>query len=358
RVDALARAWFEELTQIVAAVAQGSGGHTTSDFPLTPIGQTEIDTLDTSVTSWDEVDEYLTGLVARVSLAAVEIEKDGHLRLVHGLDEDALRPTGSAFKLYVAATLGHEVALGNAEWNETLAIRDDWKSLPSGVLHKRPAGEHLTLLTYAEHMMAISDNTAADHLIHRLDRSRIQQTLKSLGHQKPEANFPFLTTRAMFHGKLRHDAGDVKRYLSAPRDERMALINGIEQLPLPSSDPDPDLLGWTEPTHIDEIEWFAAPSDICRVFAALRGMGQAEIDQVMAHDDAGLNLDAVEFPKVWSKAGSEPGVVALNYLVESNTKRAFVVSLMMSDPDGFDLPATISAGLQIVRTMFKLIVNE
>ncbi|WP_280469880.1 condensation domain-containing protein, partial [Nocardia brasiliensis] len=47
RVDALARAWFEELTQIVAAVAQGSGGHTTSDFPLTPIGQTEIDTLDT-----------------------------------------------------------------------------------------------------------------------------------------------------------------------------------------------------------------------------------------------------------------------------------------------------------------------
>ncbi|WP_280431358.1 amino acid adenylation domain-containing protein [Nocardia brasiliensis] len=31
----------------MAAVAQGSGGHTTSDFPLTPIGQTEIDTLDT-----------------------------------------------------------------------------------------------------------------------------------------------------------------------------------------------------------------------------------------------------------------------------------------------------------------------
>ena len=95
--------------------------------------------------SWPEVDAQLAALGGRVSFGASEILPDGRCRDVHGVRDDVQRPLGSAFKLYVLGALGKAVAEHKASWTEQLAIRDDWKSLPSGVLQNEPAGTQLPL---------------------------------------------------------------------------------------------------------------------------------------------------------------------------------------------------------------------
>ena len=45
-------------------------------------------------------------------------------------------------------------------------------------------------------MIAISDNTATDHLIDLVGRDRVEAALTVFGHSDPAMTVPFLTTRA------------------------------------------------------------------------------------------------------------------------------------------------------------------
>ncbi|WP_192784103.1 serine hydrolase [Nonomuraea angiospora] len=157
-----------------------------------------------------------------MSFAAARIEPDGQCRIAHGLDADTQRPIGSAFKLYVLGALAQAVAEGRLSWNERLAIRDDHKSLPSGTLQNRPAGTMLALSEYADHMISISDNTATDHLIHRLGRDAVRRQLSLFGHREPDANVPILTTKAFFQLKAASDQDRTRQYLALPAHRRTA----------------------------------------------------------------------------------------------------------------------------------------
>ncbi|GAB3894324.1 hypothetical protein GCM10029964_072570 [Kibdelosporangium lantanae] len=162
--------------------------------------------------TWPELDDRLAALGARVSFAAAAITPSGQCEVVHGRDADLLRPIGSGFKLYVLGALAHAVAAGEAAWDEKLAIRDDWRSPFSHALENRPAGTELTLAEYADAMMWVSDNTATDHLIHRLGRDTVQRQFALFGHSQLDANNPLLTTKAFFHLKI----DGAKEYLALP----------------------------------------------------------------------------------------------------------------------------------------------
>jgi hypothetical protein len=276
--------------------------------------------------SWPEVDAQLAALGARVSFGASEILPDGRCRDVHGVREDVQRPLGSAFKLYVLGALGKAVAEHKASWSEQLAIRDDWKSLPSGVLQNEPPGTRLPLSEYADKMISISDNTATDHLIRRLGRDAVQRQVTAFGNQRPSANIPFLTTKAMFELKATQYPARADTYLALPRWARPAAVAGLERLPLTG------LQGWQTPEKIDDIEWFGSPGDICRAFSGLQKENQPEIGHALSLNDGGLGLDRVQFPEVWFKGGSEPGVLTLNYLARTADGRSLVASVMVSDP--------------------------
>jgi hypothetical protein len=305
--------------------------------------------------SWEEVDTRLAGLAARVSFGASEIAPDGTCRLVHGVDAETARPIGSAFKLYVLAALGRAVALGLADWGEQLAIRDDWKSLPSGVLQDRSEGEALSLAEFADPMMGISDNTATDHLIHRLGRDAVERELALLGNRHPDANIPFLTTRAMFQFKCGADPIAAGRYLALPQEGRRAMLEEMERLPLPQLQK-----AWPEPRHIDDIEWFASATDICRAYAGLLQLDQPQIDHALTRNDEGLTLDETRFPTVWSKPGSEPGVLCLSYLARTATGRTLVTSLSLSDPapTAGDLARFVDLALSVIRGAFDLLESS
>jgi beta-lactamase class A len=303
-------------------------------------------------TSWAELDRDLAGLGATVSFVAAEVEPGGGCRPAHGLDANAPRPLGSAFKLYVLGALGQAVAEHRAAWNEPLPIHDDWKSLPSGNLQLRPAGTELPLTTYADHMISISDNTAADHLIHRLGRAAVERQLTLFGARQPQLDIPFLTTKAMFELKTNGYPLGADAYLALPASARAAALTTVEELPLPHL-----TAVWTHPEDIDTIEWFASPMDICRAFAGLQRLDQPQIGHALGINDAGM-LDRSQFPVVWFKGGSEPGVLTLNFLARSTAGRTFVTSVLVSDP-AVALPEdSVALSLTpVIRGAFALLNN-
>jgi hypothetical protein len=301
-------------------------------------------------TSWAEVDRDLAGLGPRVSFAAAEIDPGGRCRMVHGLNADVPRPLGSAFKLYVLGALGQAVAERRASWSEPLAIRDEWKSIPSGTFQNLPAGTELPLSAYADNMISISDNTAADHLIHRLGRDAVQRQLFRFGNQQPDRNIPFLTTKAMALLKTGGYPLGADAYLALPPPVRAAALTGLDQLPAPVV-----TRAWPRPEAIDTIEWFGSPMDLCRAFAGLRGLRRPQIDHALSINDAGVGLDRSRFPVVWFKGGSEPGVLTLNFLARTAAGRTLVTSVLVSDPAAPLAEDSVALrALPVVRGAFAL----
>ncbi|MGW2860060.1 serine hydrolase [Streptomyces sp. NPDC001205] len=337
------------------ARVRGDGGEHLLTVRIDPSGRIDdvaMTAEQAAPASWAELDDDLAALPGRVSFAAAEITPQD-CRIVHGRGPDTLRPIGSGFKLYVLGALGLAVAEGRASWNERLAIREDAKSLPaSGILLGRPAGDRLTLAEYADAMMSVSDNTATDHLIRRLGREAVSRQFELLGHQRPAVNAPLLTTRAFF--QLKYVPAYAHRYRSAPAPERATVIEEMERLPLPdTSQP------WTEPRDIDRIEWFASPADICRALCGLLRLDQPEIGRALSHTEGGLNLDVSRFPTVWSKPGSEPGVLTLNHLARAADGRALATSLMVSDPDtALDLATVVARSQAVTRAAFHLLTRQ
>ncbi|GAA0618938.1 hypothetical protein GCM10010174_41570 [Kutzneria viridogrisea] len=335
-----------------AATATGGAGeilvtvHTDTNGLLdglrpTPVGPTP--------TSWSQLDSQLRAFDSRVSYTSSVIDSDGRCHEVHGVNANTQRPLGSAFKLYVLGALGQAVTEHKASWDEKLAIREDWKSLPSGVLQNSPAGTEYTLAQYADYMISLSDNTATDHLIHRLGTAAVERQLFRFGNSRPSATIPFMTTRNLFVLKGIKTDAELDQYLALSRPAKAAALRATEQVPLSL------FTMWTKPKKIDQVEWFASPNDLCRAYAGLLGMNQPQIDHALSINDAGLSLDHAQYPTVWFKGGSEPGVLTLNYLVRDNRGRTVVSNVLLSNPSkGFSPVNDAFKGINIARGGIQL----
>jgi beta-lactamase class A len=281
-------------------------------------------------TSWAQLDSSLKSLAPQVSFATSVLSPGGQCRVVNGIAANTQRPLGSAFKLYVLGALGQAVADHRASWNEQLAIHDQWKSLPSGVMQNYPAGTEFTLAQYADNMISISDNTAADHLIHFLGRDAVQAQLFRFGNSRPQSDIPFLTTRDLFVFKGDQYPKLADAYLALPRPLRPAGLAAADQVPLA------DVQVWPTPEDINQLEWFASPTDICRAYAGLwrenAQPGQSAIGTALSINDGGLGLDPSAYPTVWYKGGSEPGVLTMNFLVRAADGKIVVTSVMLGNP--------------------------
>ena len=278
-------------------------------------------------TSWRQVDSGLRALAGHATMVAVEV---GTSTPLHALQPDAPGAIGSAFKLYVLGALGSAVTRGSASWNEKLAIHADWKSLPSGDLRAAPDGRRFTLRYYAQQMIAVSDNTAADHLIHRLGRSAVEAELAAMGMRAPRLDTPFLTTRELFALKLSAAPALRDAYVADDAARRRGLLARIDALPVSLA----GATAWTTPREVSTIEWFASPSDLARAMVALqaaaRRPGLAPIRQILARNP-GIAFDRKTWRYVAFKGGSEPGVLSLTWLLTRSDGRSFVLSIVLND---------------------------
>ena len=238
---------------------------------------------------------------------------------------------GSAFKLYVLGTLASQAGKGTISWEEKLAIQDKLKSLPSGEYQDQPDGTEHTIREFAEKMISISDNTAADHLIERIGRDTVEGMLAPMGHSDPAATEPFLKTREMFALKLSAPDALTQRYIAADISTRRKLLTEqIGELPILLA----DASSWTSPRHIDTIEWFASSTELANAMLYLhKAANQPGFEPIadVLSINPGLPFDTAMWPYVGFKGGSEPGVLSLTWLLRRKDDRWFVASCALND---------------------------
>ncbi len=245
-------------------------------------------------------------------------------------------PVGSAFKLWVLGALAEAIEAGIVGWDDPIIVRDDLKSLPSGILQEEEPGTELTVREMATLMIAISDNTATDHLIDLVGRDAVEAAMALMGHSSPEANRPFLTTREAFQLKIAGDDAIRAAYKEGDEAERRAILDGLT-VDLSSVDVSQVPFGVFDP---GTIEWFASVGDLCRALVWLRDAAMepdlAPLRDVLG-ENPGINVDRTTWPWLGFKGGSEPGVLSLSWIAERADGAVYVVSgILFNEAGGTD----------------------
>jgi beta-lactamase class A len=292
--------------------------------------------LDPGVADFDGLSERLGESAPRTAALIASVDSTGCTAL-HATDADVALPIASASKLYVLGALVARIERGEARWEDLLTIREDWSSLVPGEFEALLGTTPQPLSTYADAMMALSDNTATDHLIHLLGREAIEAQQGAMGHTAPELNAPFFTTRDLFTLKLALGPEERQAYIDASVTERKRLVEEVYPAVPRPADLDQRMAEWTGPRSVDSLEWFASASDLCRAFswlkeAADRGPGARAMQSLALN--TGVGVDVSTFRYVGFDGGSEPGVLSGTWLLQRRRDAAFrVVSVMASDAE-------------------------
>ena len=283
--------------------------------------------------SFQEAIRMTAALAPKAQLLVAALDK-GTCKPIQELAANDELAIGSSFKLYVLLGLADRILAGKAAWTDELAVRDDWKSLPSGVTQNEPPGTKHPLQLFAERMISISDNTAADHLLYTVGRKDVEAALRASRHARPALDTPFLSTRELFLFKLGMPAAELERYLKLPEARRRDYLDKT----LAGKAPSIDVAGaWKTARRIDQLEWFASSEDLCRVMATLWTRGQvaraAPLFDVLGKNP-GLPIDTKVWPYVGFKGGSEPGVINMTYLLRRDDDKWFVITLGFNAAEG------------------------
>jgi beta-lactamase class A len=309
-----------------------------------------------SETSWSQIDKSLAALAPDVSFLAARVA-NGSCRSIHQLASSTPRPLGSEFKLFVLGALANEIAAGRIGWKQQLTVESRLRSAGNvagkGSLQFSPGGTKVSVQETATKMISISDNTAADMLINLVGQPALESQVRQWSND-PQLNSPFLTTRQLFLLHYVDYPRLANAYLAQAPSEREAFLkSSVDPLPLS------DIQSASAPRDIDRIEWFASPEDICRAFVGLQQLSHeptlSPIASIFSVNNGNLGLHPSQWPTVWFKGGSEPGVLTLGYLATDSKGKTFVVSAMLSNPTTALAPSTSFAVLAAVVSAFDLV---
>ncbi len=247
-------------------------------------------------------------------------------------DEEPLA-IGSTFKLWILGTLWTTIP-STFSWTTPLAIREDWKSLPSGEMHLWPAGSQAGVFEYARKMIADSDNTATDHLLHYLGRDAVAAHARVMGLDNADpGNAPFLSTVEAFKLKwLEDDATRATRYVFGTLAERNAILAELATKPREAICIEPRC--FLTPKLIDTIEWFASTRETCAAMRWLTARGDAHLVEILGANTPFVAPGREGSHWAWAgyKGGSEPGVIHMTYGLRSRAGAAGCLALAWNDP--------------------------
>ncbi|WP_301749490.1 serine hydrolase [uncultured Erythrobacter sp.] len=280
---------------------------------------TSVDSLAIADDSREKISADLAGLPGSVNAWFGPLE--GRDPLI-SVDAETPLALGSTFKLYVLAALAEDVKAGRRKWSDVVPLTE--KSYPSGQLQNWPIGAPVTLHTLASLMISISDNTATDQLIKVLGKERILKLMKDSGHADPSANDPFLTTKQLFILKA-SDAQTLADWRSGD-PAKQAIIEVVQ---VAEEDPTLDQINAAfanGPKALD-IEWFASPTDIAKLFAYMRRNADPKVFEIMAISPSATAAIKANWRYIGFKGGSEPGVINLTWLLTDKAGRDWVLTL-------------------------------
>lgn len=245
---------------------------------------------------------------------------------VISIDPHKALALGSSFKLYVLAALAEDVKAGRRKWSDVVPLSE--KSYPSGKLQDWPQGAPITLHTLASLMISISDNTATDQLIKVLGRKRILQLMIASGHANPSANDQFLTTREFF--MLKADPVLAEQWRS---DDTNLQIGALNEMASRANPPlDQINAAFAQGPKAIDIEWFASPADLAKLFAHMRRTADPKVFDIMAINPSATPGIKANWRYIGFKGGSEPGVLNLTWLLTDASGRDWVLTLGWNNP--------------------------
>lgn len=270
----------------------------------------------------------MRALPGSIALQAVRLTDSGPQSLF-ALNPDRSQAIGSTFKLYLLAELSRSVTAGRRAWSDTVPLSH--KSFPGGRLHSWPNKAPLTLHSLATLMIAESDNSASDTLHHALGRMAVDAMVAQTGHHRPAVTLPLMTTTEAFALKMPDAKALRDQYLAADTVQRTRLLN--EQAEKLGSD-DVDLARVADkPVMIDTLEWFATPDDIIALLNWLRINGGEDAKAIMAVNPGIGAGDAARWAYLGYKGGSEPGVIAMSFLLRDKNGQWQALSASWNNPD-------------------------
>jgi hypothetical protein len=284
-----------------------------------------------ALSQWSKIDAKLGGLPGSTSLAAWEV-KDSGATPVHQFRAGEPMSINALAGLYVAGALTELVSAGGAKWDEPMPIADEFKSVMGGRMQLEASETEFPLSQYLSLMLAQNDTTAFDHLLLRVERPRVESYM-SKWCSVPDRNRPFLATLEYYRIKLGADRTLPGRFAVADPDGRRSLLSesGAVDKSVPSLSA---AANWRLPFEVNRIGWFASADDCCRVLADLARISAHQGMEPLAQ--ALRMTGTMEDSTVWRsaafKSGSEPGIMAMIWLLERNDGRRFVLALIANDP--------------------------
>jgi hypothetical protein len=277
-----------------------------------------IDYPEIQIRSWDDLKSALHGLAPEGKSSATLVTHDRSVSLSENPSD--VFAIGSTFKLYILGALEQAIEKGEHRWDEILPLKEEWKSLPSGIMHTWPSGKEVRLLEYAENMISLSDNTATDHLLYFLGRENVEAMLAPMGNTHEEAYLPFLSTLEMFKLKWALKPVETKSYLMADLAERLPRLYQLTQIP--REEVGRNGVSLDQPTLIDQLEWFATTPENCEAMFWLASKNSPQVRKVLSKNVpilGEIGKESSHWTYAGYKGGSEPGVLSMTFLLESRS---------------------------------------
>lgn len=279
-------------------------------------------------TSLSAIDAELAKLPGKTGFALAKLGTAAP-QLLTARGADTLFAIGSEFKLVILAELVRGIAAGERTWDDTITL--DGAPLPGGAYAQRPAGTKVTLYEVAEKMISVSDNSATDIMLKILGREKVEAMLPVVGVADPKGMRPFLATLEAF--KLKSSPLGA-RWAGADDAARRALLaDAVAAMPITAIDS--ALFAKGKPLQIDQIEWFATPADMIRVMDWLRRhseTGPAARARAILSKNSGIGPAAAgKWQYLGFKGGSEPGVIALTFLLQGKDGSWYALSGSWND---------------------------
>jgi hypothetical protein len=239
---------------------------------------------------------------------------------IAGAGDTAHLAIGSSFKLAVLGALDAEITAGRMQWDDV--IRIDRRSVPSGMLHEWPHDTPITLQAAAQLMIAISDNTATDLLIHHIGRERIEAFARQHGGLSGPQAFPMLTT--IEATVLKNPAlGNARQsWLTGDEATRRATLASNAIMFVPAN---VDYSAFSRPADITRIEWFASADSMASLLSWYAHRASDTARDIISVNPGLPSAAAGRWDYVGYKGGSEPGVMAYNLLLSDAAGNSYAV---------------------------------
>ncbi|GHB40516.1 hypothetical protein GCM10007094_32340 [Pseudovibrio japonicus] len=251
----------------------------------------------------ESLDECLSQMQEVAASSSLLIRRDG----AEFFSKDAETPLaiGPAFKVFVMQELVRRVNSGALKWNQKVKLDKELQSHPASSLYAKMSGGTVKLDVVAQHMMAASDNSAADVVLNLIGAESLETC---------EERTPFLTSRQFY--QLKADPKLAEGYGRAGTAKRRRILEKLQNRPLPALEDvtDPCLAG---------VEWYASGQELCDV------IGEIADEKAMALNP-GL-AEKADWQRIAFKAGGEVGVLNFTYDLKGLNGTHWQIALTWND---------------------------